>query len=157
MRKIEFNIMRWDGGFDGPWGPAAFERYRSGGYDGLSVTPSSEWTPRNVSFVRDLQGLRYFSLNARVSDDLDAFLVESLEDLTLVTGSRRQIPEAFQPHLTALCLTDRSGIEAASRFPHLERLRVGAWRGSNLGMIREAEHLASVLFCRRFSAVALTR
>ncbi|MFF4573524.1 hypothetical protein [Streptomyces sp. NPDC001410] len=144
MSTDEFKVMRWHGGFDGPWGEAAVERYRRGGFDGLSLVPGADWAPRSLEFVRDLPGLRYLSLTARVSDDLEAFRIEGLEDLTLVTGSRRRVPETVQPRLRALCLTDRPGVDVASRFPRLERLRVGTWRGTDLEMICGAEHLTSV-------------
>jgi len=128
--------MRWDGSFDGPWSSEAVEKYRSGGFDGLSVTPGSEWNPASLDLLKDLPGLRFFNVRTRISDDLDAFRCETMEDLTLVTGSRRKIPEVVQPNLRSLCLTDRPGLEVGSRWPALEGLRIGAWRGVSLQGLR---------------------
>ncbi|WP_433920731.1 hypothetical protein OIE50_50375 [Streptomyces canus] len=155
MSSGEFKIMRWNVGFDGPWGVSAVERYRNGGFDGLSLTSAPDWNPESLGFIRELPGLRYFNLRAKISDDLDAFRVDTLEDLSLVTGSRRKIPNAVLSNLRSLCLTDRPGIEVASRFPRLERLRVGAWKGSDLEMIREGKHLVSVYLEGRRQAGSL--
>lgn len=140
----EYQVMRWDGGFDGPWSSDAVEKYRKGGFDGLSLTPGGGWVPQDLRLVNDLPNLRYFHLRARLSNDLAVFGVDTLEELALATGSRRVVPKVVQPALRRLILTDRPGIDVARKWPMLEEIRVGRWRGSDLRMVCGAERLSVV-------------
>lgn len=139
-----YKVLQWSGGFDGPWEAGAADRYRKGEFDGLSLSSGAEWAPADLEFLRELPGLRYLDVNAKVPNDLAAFHLDGLEDLTLVTGSRRAVPDVLQPSLRRLCLTDRPGIAVAERWPALERLRLGGWRGSDLEFLRGSERLSSV-------------
>jgi hypothetical protein len=133
-------MLQWDWSFDGPWSEAAESRYREGGFDGLSLTTSTSTLP-DLEFLHRLPGLRALSVQGRVKNDVAAFLIGSLEELSLVTGSRVRLPEAVQPALRNLVMANRPGIEVASRWPALESFRVGMWRGSDLQMLSGARKL----------------
>ena len=139
----DFRVMQWHSAMDGPWSAEAERRFRERGYDGLAVVPSKAWTPPNLDFVRELDGLRLFRFSGKVRDDLAVFEVPGLEDLTLVTGSRRAVPEVVQPKLSALVLSDRPGLFVAARWPGLATVRVGGWKGQDLGVLAGAGRLAS--------------
>jgi hypothetical protein len=136
----EFQVMRWDCPFDGPWSDAAESRYREGDFDGLSLTGGADAVP-DLEFLRHLPGLRCLRVRARVKDDTSAFLVPSLEELSLVTGSRARIPDAAQLELRDLVMASRPGIEVASRWPALESFRLGTWRGPDVQMLSGARKL----------------
>lgn len=144
MNSGECKILQWDGAFDGAWSGDAAAKYRREGFDGLSLTAGAREKLRDLGFLQDLPGLRYLDVLAKVTDDLDAFRIGTLEELTLATGSRRKVPEVIQERLRALCLTDRPGIAVRDKWPILERFRLGAWRGSDLELLRGAEYLSSV-------------
>ncbi|MFI7067414.1 hypothetical protein ACIBL3_40920 [Kribbella sp. NPDC050124] len=144
MSVGEYRVLQWSGGFDGDWAAGGVDRYREGEFDGLSLYSGGGWTPGDLEFLGELPGLRYLDVNARVSKDLAAFQLDGLEALTLVTGSRRAVPDVVQSSLRTLCLTDRPGIAVAGIWPALERLRLGGWRGSDLEFLRGAERLSSV-------------
>lgn len=136
----EFQVMRWDWSFDGPWSGAAESRYREGRFDGLSLTGAADAVP-DLEFLHHLAGLRCLRVQARVKDDTGAFLVPSLEELSLVTGSRARMPDAVQPELRNLVMASRPGIEVASRWPALESFRLGMWRGPDFRMLSGARKL----------------
>ncbi|WP_309113072.1 hypothetical protein [Saccharothrix sp.] len=140
MARSGYRVLHWYADVDGPWSAVALERYRDQGCDGLVLVPGPEWTPPDLSFVLDVPGLRYLALERRFRDDTHAFLVESLEELSLVTGSSRAVPEVVQPNLVRLCLTNRPGISAA-RWPNLEEFRLGGWRDADLGVLAGAGKL----------------
>ncbi|MFE4703572.1 hypothetical protein ACFRIC_41625 [Streptomyces sp. NPDC056738] len=144
MSSDTFKIMRWNADFDGPWGAPAAVQYRSGGFDGLSLTSTPEWKPESIGFISELLGLRYLNLRVKISQDLDVFQINTLEDLSLLTGSRRKIPNVVLPQLRSLCLTDRPGIEMANQFPQLEHFQIGTWKGSDLEMVRGGGCLKSL-------------
>ncbi len=141
MARGDYRILRWYADMDGPWSAVAWQRYRDQGCDGLVLVPGPEWSPPDLAFIRDLPDLRYFSLERRFDPDTEAFLVDTLEELSLVTGSRRPVPEIVQPNMVRLCLTDRPGIDLATRWPGLEEFRLGGWRGSDLRMLEGAGRL----------------
>jgi len=133
-----FRVMQWHSAMDGPWSAEAERRFRERDYDGLVVVPSKAWTPPDLDFVRELEGLRLFRFSGKVRDDLAVFEVPGLEVLTLVTGSRRAVPEVVQPALSALLLGDRPGLAVAARWPALATLRVGGWKGRDLRLLAGA-------------------
>lgn len=137
----DYRILQWSGSFDGPWSENAENRYRDGGFDGLIITPSSTWSPSDLEFLHRLPGLRSFTLQARVRNDLAAFTIPTLEELALVTGSRRRIPDVVQAELLRLTLEDRPGLDVKARWPNLESFRLGVWRGSDLRILQGAENL----------------
>lgn len=139
----EFHILQWDFGFDGPWSEAVEIRYREGGYDGLSMTGATS-VVGDLDFLRALDGLRVLSINAQVRDDAVAFLIASLEKLSVVTGSKARLPDAVQPALRELVMSYRPEIEVASRWPGLESFRLGMARNVDLQMLGGARKLAQV-------------
>jgi len=139
-----FKVLQWSGDFDGAWADGGVERYRREGFNGLDLTPGGEWTPADLEFLEELEGLRFLEVRGKVPDDLVAFRHEELEELTLATGSRRRVPEVVRPQLKALCLADRPGVEVAQRWPNLERIRIGGWRGIDLGQVVGAARLSRV-------------
>lgn len=139
-----FKILQWSGDFDGAWADGGLERYRREGFDGLDLTPGGAWAPANLGFLEELEGLRFLEVRGKVADDLAAFRHVELEELTLATGSRRRVPEVVRPRLKALCVTDRPGVEVAQRWPNLERIRIGGWRGADLGQVAGAQRLNRV-------------
>jgi hypothetical protein len=148
----QYNVLNWSGSFDGPWSDEAVKRYRENGCDGLSIAAGADIAPPNLGFLHNLGGLKYLSLNVKMKNDIDAFKVQSLEDLTLVTGCRLPVPETVQPNLRTLCLTSRPKIDVAAHWPGLQRFRVGNWRESNLQILMNAGSLAELnLECRRQS------
>jgi hypothetical protein len=140
---MTFKIMQWNGSFDGPWSEDAERKYREGSFNGLSVTGSSDWNPANLDFVLSLDGIRSFNVRAQVQQDLAAFMVPSLEELALATGSSRRIPHATQAELRQLVVMNRPGLEVAAHWPALESLRIGSWRGDDLRFLRGASELRS--------------
>lgn len=142
---MPFKIMQWNGSFDGPWSEDAERKYREEGFDGLSITGSLDWNPASLDFVLSLGRIRSFNVRAQVHQDLAAFMVASLEELVLATGSRRKIPDTTQAELRHLVVTDRPGLEVAARWPALESLRIGSWRGGDLHFLVGASELRS--FC----------
>jgi hypothetical protein len=140
----DYRVMHWHSAMDGPWSPEAERRFREGGFDGLMLVPDAQWHPPSLAFLHDLPGLRMLNYTGKVTDDLDAFRVDTLEDLTLVTGARRKLPDVTQPHLRRLCLTDRPGLEVAARWPALAALRLGTWRGTDLELLAGAKDLSKV-------------
>ena len=137
----DYRVLQWSGSFDGPWSEAAEKQYREAGFDGLILSPSSTWTPPDLEFLLRLPGLRLFSLQAEVKNDLAVFAVPSLEELALVTGSRLGIRDAVQPRLRDLVLTDRPGIKVSLHWPRLESFKLGMWRGTDLQMLDGATRL----------------
>jgi hypothetical protein len=85
----------------------AARRFQQGGYDGLAVICSGEWTPEDLSL--DLPGPRLLQFTGRLRNDLDAFRIDTLEDLTRVTGCRHRIPDVAQPRLRQLYRPAGSG------------------------------------------------
>jgi hypothetical protein len=140
---MTFKIMQWNGSFDGPWSEVAERKYREGGFNGLSIAGSSDWNPANLDFVLSLDEIRSFSVRARVQQDLAAFMVSSLEELALATGSKRKIPDTTQAELRRLVVMNRPGLEVAAHWPVLESLRIGSWRGDDLRFLRGASELRS--------------
>jgi len=141
MTSADYRIMQWHSAMDGPWSPEATRSFQQGGFDGLVVIPNADWTPQDLSFLADLEGLRSFSFTGKLRNDLAAFAVPTLEDLTLVTGSKLAVPEVAQARLSRLCLTDRPGITLYQHWPNLEWLRVGVWKATNLSMLEKAARL----------------
>jgi hypothetical protein len=137
-------VLQWNSSFDGPWSREAVRRYREGGFDGLSLAAGGGWTPVDLDFVTELPGLRMLDVQAKVRNDLAPFHVTTLEDLTLVTGSRLAVPDMVQPALRRLCLTERPGLEIAARWPELDWFRLGTWRGTDLRMLDGAAWLSTV-------------
>jgi hypothetical protein len=133
-----YHVLQWSASFDGPWSEIAENRYREGEFDGLSLSQSATWMPSNLEFLHRLDGLRFFSLRARVKNDIAAFTVPSLERLSLVTGSRLRVPDEVQPLLLKLVMTDRPGADIATRWPALESFRLGAFRGTDLRLLSDA-------------------
>jgi hypothetical protein len=125
----------------GPWGQAGIAKYQEGRYDGLVIVPDRRNPPATLDFLGELPGLRSFSLSARVKDDLGAFHVETMEELTLVTGSRTPVPNVVQPNLRSLCITDRPGVAVREKWPSLRSLRIGTWRGVDCRFVSGAESL----------------
>jgi hypothetical protein len=140
---MTFKIMQWNGSFDGPWSEDAERKYREGGYNGLSIAGSSDWNPANLDFVLSLDEIRSFNVRAQVQQDLAAFMVPSLEELTLATGSKRKVPDTTQDELRRLVVTNRPGLEVAAHWPALESLRIGSWRGDDLRFLERASQLRS--------------
>jgi len=137
----EFRILQWDWSFDGPWSEVAETKYQEGGFNGLSLSGTSDTLP-DLEFLHRLAGLRVLRVQARVRNDASAFLLTSLEELSLVTGSKVPMPGAVQPALRNLVMAYRPGIEVASRWPGLESFRVGMWRDADLQMLSGARKLA---------------
>jgi len=129
---------------DGPWSDEAERRYREGGFDGVSIMTGRKWAPSNLEFLFRLGGIRFFSVRSRIKNDLAAFKVPTLEELTLATGSRLPVPEEIQPVLRKLVLTDRPGLGVADHWPALESLRLGTWRGDNLHTLDEARNIVNL-------------
>jgi len=95
----------------------------------------------DLEFLHTLAGLRALRVQARVKDDRSAFLIPSLEELSLVTGSRVRIPDAVQPSLRNLVMAYRPAIELVSRWPQLQSFRLGMWRSTDLQMLSGARKL----------------
>jgi hypothetical protein len=140
----DYHVMHWHSDMDGPWSPEASRKFREHGFDGLSLLPSRDWTPQSLEFLLDLAGLRSFYFTGRLRDDRAVFQIESMEDLTLVTGSKLPVPDASQPRLSNLVLVDRPGLNISQRWPNLSRLRVGRWKGSDLQILDGASNLKDV-------------
>lgn len=124
------HVMTWHRG-DGPWGDEAVRRYVRGGYNGLSLSLPSSESLKDLRFLADLPRLRFVSVNAKVADDSAVFSLAELETLTLVTGSRRPLPDHTPPRLRTLVIVDRRGLGGAGgevRWPALTELQVGAFR-----------------------------
>lgn len=136
-------VLDWDLGFDGPWSADARRRYAEGGFDGLYLRPGArDHTPPNLDFVLDLPGLRSLNVTSRVQRDEAAFRVDTLETLTLATGSRRTVPpDTWQPSMRSVLLTWRPGIEAGRFWPALESLRVDFHAGDDCRWVGEARAL----------------
>ncbi|MDP9794279.1 hypothetical protein J2S43_002791 [Catenuloplanes nepalensis] len=144
MPDADFRILRWYGDMDGPWSVAAPERFRRGGYDGLVLVPGRSWTPDDLTLLHGLPGLRMFALEQRLRRDTEAFTIDTLEELSLVTGARAPVPEVVQPHLTRLTLTDRDGIDVAIRWPRLRDLQLGQWRAPDCQRLAGAKSLTGI-------------
>jgi len=140
----DFRIMRWHGAMDGPWSPEAARKFREQGYDGLTILAGRDWIPRTLNFVEELEGLRSFSFTGKVQDDSSAFRVLSLEELSLVTGSKARLPEVLQPRLRRVAMIDRPDINVNSRWPAVASLRMGEWKGRDLRVLSGASELTEV-------------
>lgn len=138
----EFKILQWSGPFDGPWSAEARTRYLIGGYDGLSITAGQDWKQNELGFLEELAGLRYLSLNVRLKNDLRVFLIPSLEELTLNTACGLALPEGIQPLVRRVVMLDRPGLEVGRRWPEIESLRIGAWKGISLEFLGDARKLS---------------
>ena len=136
--------MQWSGSFDGPWSGEARSRYLDGGYDGLSVSAGQEWRQNELRFLEGLTGLRYLSLNVRLKNDLRAFLVPSLEELVLNTACGLALPEGIQPSVRRVVIPDRPGLDVGRRWPEIESLRIGAWKGVSLEFLEESRKLSKL-------------
>ncbi|TCN41119.1 hypothetical protein EV644_105405 [Kribbella orskensis] len=75
MNVRGYRVLQWDGGFDCLWSSSGGARYRGEGFDGLSLTPGTDWMPGDLEFLDDLPGLRYLDVSAKLSNDLEAFRV----------------------------------------------------------------------------------
>jgi hypothetical protein len=144
LSNADYRVMRWSGSVDGPWTAEATARFREGGFDGLMIVPSGDWAPADLEFLRDLSGLRRFSYSGRLQNDVTALMLAGLESLALATGSRRRVPDVAQPDMRSVTLTDRPGINAGTKWPALESLRIGTWRGSDFAMVAGSPNLARI-------------
>jgi hypothetical protein len=98
---------------------------------GLSLTNALEAMP-DLEFPHTLAGLRVLRVQVRVKDDRSAFLIPSLEEFSLVTGSRVRLPDAVQPSLRNLVMAYRSAIELVSRWPQLQSFRLTLDRSNQM-------------------------
>jgi hypothetical protein len=154
--RSDFIELTWNLSFDGPWSAEAVAVYIGGGYDGLALVPSRRAKLADLDFVRELTGLRSLEVSSRMSNDVAAFEVDTLERLTLVTGSRRPIPGSIrQPAMRSLCLTARPGLDdVAAAWPTLERLRLDFYSGTDLRFLGNAGSLRELeIWGRRQSGV----
>ena len=142
MSNNRDGIMDWRTRSDGPWNEDARRKYLDGGFHGLRYRSSAKM--RDLSFLESLPGLRYLSIDAKVLDDRQAFRLETLEELVLITGSRRAGPESLQPNLKSLLVMDRPGLSVSTNWPQLERIRIGSWKGRDLRIFEGADSLKHV-------------
>ncbi|MFI9848684.1 hypothetical protein ACIHFD_67640 [Nonomuraea sp. NPDC051941] len=156
MARHDYKILYWDGDMDGHWSHAAEERYEDNGYNGLVLTPGGSWTPEGLSFLRNLPELRYFSLEQQFKADVEAFEVDTLKELSLVTNSRRPIPHTIQPEMVSLCLTDRPGIALGNHWPQLKEFRLGNWRGADCLALSEGRQLTLTQLEGRRQDISMT-
>jgi len=141
----EFRTLQWSGSFDGPWSAEARARYLDGGYDGLSVSAGQEWMQNDLGFLRELAGLRYLSLNVKLKNDLPAFTIPSLEELVLNTACGLALPkDEIQASVRTVVIPDRPGLDVGRRWPEIESLRVGAWKGVSLNLLEGAPKLSTL-------------
>jgi hypothetical protein len=118
-------------------------RYLEGGYNGLMLSGLGD-PPRDLDFVLDLPGLRSLYVHARIAHDTAAFACPTLESLTLVTASRRRIPDGtHQPAMRTLMLSWRPGLDVGTYWPALQWLRMPQHEGDCrwLGRCPELGHL----------------
>lgn len=121
-----YKTLDWSLAFDGPWGPEAHAAFRRGGYDALvlGAGPANSLL-ESLDFVLDLVGLRSLKVSAKVKRDDAAFMVATLEELVLATGSKSAVPrDALQSRLSRLVMSHRGGMVAARHWPALQSLRL---------------------------------
>lgn len=153
----EFKVLQWNDFFDGPWSEEAQDRYLNGGYDGLSIAAGREWSQNDLAFLDELTGLRYLSLRVRLRNDLRAFEISSLENLVVDTGCRLSLPEGIvQPLVRTVVVLDRPHLEAGRRWPEIESLRIGMWKGTSLYFLGDARKLSTLYLEGRRQSGKLT-
>jgi hypothetical protein len=88
--------------------------------------------------------LELFSLTASLKNDKAAFEIETIRNLTLVTGSKAAVPSTPQFEMERVCLTDRPGLDIGQKWPNVSWLRIGKWGSHNLGSLERANLLEEV-------------
>jgi hypothetical protein len=142
--RSELKIMSWDSFTDGPWSMASENNFKNGGFDGLTLTPRRGEIFSDLNFLHRLKGIRHFSLNAQTKDDTAAFLVDTLEELTLLTGARNSIPRSTQARLRQLYILDRPSLAIQNNWPELRIIRLGTFSGVDLKVLEGARKLSNV-------------
>lgn len=128
---------------DQPWTLRDTERYHAGGYNGVKLYPE-RGSKLTLEFVRDLQGLRYVEVSGPVADDTPVFDVPALEDLTILTGSKKPLRLEALPLLRRLAVHHRPGLEGVASLPGLTSLFVGRWQGPDLAFLGDKPKLESL-------------
>lgn len=121
------------------WTEQDTERYVSGGYDTVVLTPE-RGDKVTLDFLRDLPNLRGIDIDGPVRDDTPVFDVPSLEVLTLLTRSKKPLRLDALPNLRELAVHDRPGLDGVAALT-LRRLLVAGWRGADLTFLGDQPEL----------------
>jgi hypothetical protein len=130
---------------DGPWSEAATQRYLDGGYHGVYLQLGRGTKSPHLEFLREVPGLRYLEVNGKVIDDTAAFRIPELEELILLTGSKRAIPTLEDlAELGRLGIDDRPGKESIRHASKLQHLTIWRWKGPDLRFLASSSQLRSL-------------
>lgn len=125
---------------DGPWDlPQLQQRFADGGFNGLNIRFIHPAAFKSLDFLVGLEGLQYLEVNGRIRNDVAAFELPELRELTLATRSPRPIPEFASSSLTRLGIDDRDGKDNIATLEGLQELAIWLWKGRNLAFLHGAE------------------
>lgn len=137
--RSDFRVLS-HGPADGPWDlPQLQQRFAEGGFNGLNVRFIHPATFKNLDFLLGLGGLQYLEVTGRIRNDVAAFEVPELRELSLATRSPRPIPGFESASLTRLGIDDRDGKDHIAALKNLQELAIWLWKGQNLAFLHDAE------------------
>lgn len=126
------------------WTPERLrERLIEDGYEGLDLLGRCKIALGHLGFLVDLDQMRILGVETPVKDDRAAFTLTGLQELALLTGCRRPVPECELPVLRRLVLVERDGIESR-KWPVLEELLLGVWRSNAVPFLDGGTRLRDV-------------
>ncbi|GAB2689924.1 hypothetical protein [Thalassiella azotivora] len=125
---------------EGPWNPAAVDRFRSAGCDGLEWHLGPRDTGQTADSLVDLVDVITYLDVVDEAGDLDPAAVARLTGLRLLALTRERDGVRARPDLSGLValrtleLDDGPGLDVPA-LPLLERLRVDRFRGGRLSVL----------------------
>lgn len=137
--RNDFRVLS-HGPADGPWDlPQLQQRFAEGGFNGLNIRFIHPAAFKSLDFLLSLEGLQYLEVNGRIRNDVAAFELPELRELTLATRSPRPIPGFASSSLTRLGIDDRDGKDHIATLESLQELAIWLWKGQNLTFLHDAE------------------
>ena len=140
----DYRTLHWTAEMDGPWSPAAVERYVTGGYDGLLYRPPRGVEHRSLEFLLELPGLRSLTVHCHVADDSAVNEFATLEHLELLTRSTVPLAVDRLHQLQNLAVDARQDLSGVRGLTGLEALYVAGWRGTDLSFLGEKSSLRRI-------------
>lgn len=137
--RNDFRVLS-HGPADGPWDlPQLQQRFAEGGFNGLNIRFIHPAAFKSLDFLLGMEGLQYLEVNGRIRNDLAAFELPELRELTLATRSPRPIPGFASSSLTRLGIDDRDGKDHIATLERLQELAIWLWKGPDLTFLDDVE------------------
>lgn len=137
--RDDFRVLSRGPG-DGPWDlPRLQQRFAEGGFNGLNIRFIHPAAFKSLDFLLGLEGLQYLEVTGRIRNDVAAFQLPELRELSLATRSPRPVPGFASSSLTFLGIDDRDGKDHIAALEGIQELAIWLWKGQNLAFLDDAE------------------